>query len=65
MTHASLFSGIGGPEVAAAMLGWVDEVRVFATKEELQDFYLQRLDLEELRHQWIIGRLKENNDGVV
>ena len=22
MTHASLFSGIGGPEVAAAMLGW-------------------------------------------
>ena len=22
MRHASLFSGIGGPEVAAAMLGW-------------------------------------------
>lgn len=22
MKHASLFSGIGGPEVAAAMLGW-------------------------------------------
>ena len=22
MTHASLFSGIGGPEVAAQMLGW-------------------------------------------
>ena len=22
MTHASLFSGIGGPEIAAAMLGW-------------------------------------------
>ena len=22
MVHASLFSGIGGPEVAAAMLGW-------------------------------------------
>lgn len=22
MTHASLFSGIGGPEVAAAMMGW-------------------------------------------
>ena len=22
MTHASVFSGIGGPEVAAAMLGW-------------------------------------------
>ena len=22
MNHASLFSGIGGPEVAAAMLGW-------------------------------------------
>ena len=22
LTHASLFSGIGGPEVAAAMLGW-------------------------------------------
>ena len=24
MTHASLFSGIGGPEVAAAMLGWTN-----------------------------------------
>lgn len=24
MTHASLFSGIGGPEVAAAMLGWAN-----------------------------------------
>ena len=22
MTHASVFSGIGGPEVAATMLGW-------------------------------------------
>ena len=22
MTHASVFSGIGGPEVAASMLGW-------------------------------------------
>ena len=22
MNHASLFSGIGGPEVAAAILGW-------------------------------------------
>ena len=22
MTHASLFSGIGGPEIAAAMMGW-------------------------------------------
>ncbi len=22
MIHASVFSGIGGPEVAAAMLGW-------------------------------------------
>lgn len=22
MTHASVFSGIGGPEVAAVMLGW-------------------------------------------
>lgn len=22
MTHASVFSGIGGPEIAAAMLGW-------------------------------------------
>lgn len=22
MVHASLFSGIGGPEVAAAMMGW-------------------------------------------
>lgn len=25
LTHASLFSGIGGPEVAAAMLGWRTE----------------------------------------
>ena len=24
MTHASVFSGIGGPEVAAAMLGWTN-----------------------------------------
>lgn len=24
MRHASLFSGIGGPEVAAAMLGWAN-----------------------------------------
>lgn len=24
MTHASLFSGIGGPEVAAAMMGWTN-----------------------------------------
>ena len=24
MVHASLFSGIGGPEVAAAMLGWTN-----------------------------------------
>lgn len=23
MTHASVFSGIGGPEVAATMLGWL------------------------------------------
>ena len=37
-------------------LGWVDEVRVFASKEELQDFYLQRLDLKELRPQRIFGR---------
>ena len=22
MTHASLFSGIGGPEIAASMMGW-------------------------------------------
>ena len=22
LTHASVFSGIGGPEVAATMLGW-------------------------------------------
>lgn len=22
MTHASVFSGIGGPEIAATMLGW-------------------------------------------
>lgn len=22
MTHASVFSGIGGPEIAAEMLGW-------------------------------------------
>lgn len=22
MTHASVFSGIGGPEIAASMLGW-------------------------------------------
>ena len=64
--------GAGGVMVAYDLdiiggrrLGWVDEVRVFATKEELQDFYLQRLDLEELRHQWIFGRLKKNNDGVV
>lgn len=24
MNHASVFSGIGGPEVAAAMLGWTE-----------------------------------------
>ena len=24
MIHASLFSGIGGPEVAAQMMGWIN-----------------------------------------
>ena len=38
-------------------VGWVDEVRVFPTKEDLQDFYLQQLDLTELRWEWIDGRV--------
>lgn len=29
-------------------VGWVDEVRVFSTKEELQAFYLERLGIRDL-----------------
>ena len=29
MTHASVFSGIGGPEVAATMLGWENRLAAF------------------------------------
>ena len=36
ITHASVFSGIGGPEVAATMLGWTNlfhcEINEFGRK---------------------------------
>ena len=34
MTHASLFSGIGGAEVAAAMLGWENLGKTFNLSSE-------------------------------
>ena len=43
MTHASVFSGIGGPEVAAAMLGWQNlfhcEINPFGRK--VLDYWFQ------------------------
>ena len=33
--------------IEGCRLGWVDEVRVFSTKEELQAFYRERLGLKE------------------
>ena len=42
MTHASVFSGIGGPEVAAVMLGWENlfhcEINPFGRAEALKAY---------------------------
>ena len=63
MTHASLFSGIGGPEVAAAMLGWDNlfhcEINDFCRKilqywfPQITGYFVQRLEEGWLRDKWV------------
>lgn len=53
-THASVFSGIGGPEVAAAMLGWKNlfhcEINPFGRKV-LQYWFPNSISYEYLSQQ--------------
>lgn len=52
MTHASLFSGIGGPEVAAAMLGWTNvfhcEINKFS-REILEYWFPESESYEDIK----------------
>lgn len=52
LTHASVFSGIGGPEVASAMLGWVNlfhcEINPFGRKV-LQYWFPKSISYEDIK----------------
>ena len=65
MTHASLFSGIGGPEVAAAMMGW-DNFPTVSPVHRGNDGLPFRMDGASIPfNKWITESLKAYGNAIV